>query len=69
MKVERLKKGDKICVIAPSRSLRIISDTAINQAVTVFKNMGIEVVFGKNVYEIDEFNSSAVESRITDIHD
>ncbi len=68
MKTDKLKIGDKVCIIAPSRSLRIISDTTINHAITVFNDMGLEVVFGKNVYEIDEFNSSSVDSRISDLH-
>jgi len=65
----KLKENDKICVIAPSRSMGIISEEVKNIAVANFKNIGIEVVFGKNVYEKDEYNSSSVTSRLEDLHE
>jgi muramoyltetrapeptide carboxypeptidase LdcA involved in peptidoglycan recycling len=33
-----------------------------------FANLGLNLTFGKHIYEIDEFNSSSIESRIDDIH-
>lgn len=69
MNKAKLNRGDKICVIAPSRSLKIVSEAAIKQSLLVFNKMGLEVVFGKHVYEIDEFNSSSVESRLEDLHE
>jgi len=33
------------------------------------EEMGLKVSFGKHVNEIDEFNSSTIESRIEDLHD
>lgn len=68
MKSEKLKRGDKICVIAPSRSLDIISPQIINLATERLNEMGLEVCFSKNAYERDEFNSSSVSSRLEDLH-
>jgi len=64
----KLKPGDKICVIAPARSMGIISDEVKDIALNNLEKMGLEVVFGKNIYELDEYVSSSIESRITDLH-
>lgn len=66
---EKLNKGDEIRIISPSRSNSIISSEIINIAKTRLENMGYKVSFGKNINESDEFNSSSIESRITDLHD
>ncbi|WP_027468826.1 S66 family peptidase [Deefgea rivuli] len=68
MKSEKLKHGDKVCVIAPSRSLGIISQQVIELATTKLNEIGLEVCFSKHVNEIDEFQSSSVDSRIEDLH-
>lgn len=66
---QKLEKGGRICVIAPSRSMGILSDDVKNCAVANLKTMGIDVVFGKNVYEKDEYNSSSISSRLEDLHE
>ncbi len=63
----KLKPGDKICVIAPARSMSIISDEVKNIALNNLKGLGLDVVFGKNIYEIDEYVSSSISSRIADL--
>ena len=65
---EKLKSGDKIRIIAPSRSMGIISeDTKIaNQR---FADLGLKLSFGKHINESDEFNSSSIKSRVEDLHD
>ncbi|HEY0907918.1 MAG TPA: S66 peptidase family protein [Candidatus Paceibacterota bacterium] len=65
---ERLKKGDKIVVIAPSNSWSFASEEVGRIARERFSDMGIEVSFSKNVNETDEFDSSSIESRISDLH-
>jgi muramoyltetrapeptide carboxypeptidase LdcA involved in peptidoglycan recycling len=65
----KLKKGDEIRVIAPARSLGIISDNLKNIATRRLTDMGYKVTFGKNVNEIDDFKSSSVQSRVDDLHD
>ncbi len=65
---KKLKKGDKVMVIAPSRSLGIISMETRDVANKRFAEMGLEIVFGEHVEEIDNFYSSSIESRVSDLH-
>lgn len=65
---EKLNKGDEVRVIAPSCSLNIISPEHINFAIGALEELGLKVTFGKNVTEIDRFNSSSIKSRIDDLH-
>ncbi|MFZ2975646.1 MAG: S66 peptidase family protein [Candidatus Moraniibacteriota bacterium] len=66
---KKLKKGDLVQVIAPASSLGIISQENRKIANQRFQKMGLKLIFGKHVEEIDEFNSSSVESRIEDLHE
>lgn len=66
---EKLKAGDEVRVIAPARSLSIISKEIQEIANKRFLDMGLRLTFSKHVYEIDEFNSSSIESRIEDLHE
>lgn len=66
---EKLKKGDLARIIAPACSLGIISKENREIANKRFEEMGLRISFGKHVEEIDEFNSSNIESRIEDLHD
>lgn len=64
----RLRPGNKIAVIAPSRSFSILSAEVIAQANQRFKEMGLTIEFGKNIKEIDALASSCIESRLEDLH-
>lgn len=68
---EKLKKGDEVRVIAPSRSMNILSEETINIAVSTLEKLGLKVTFGKNVRkEInDEYNIASIEDRVEDLHD
>ncbi|MEA2097960.1 MAG: S66 peptidase family protein [Patescibacteria group bacterium] len=66
---EKLKKGDKVRVIAPSQSMAIISEESKDIAVKRFKELGLELSFGKHIEEMDEFVSTSIASRIEDLHD
>jgi len=66
---QKLKPGDQIRVIAPSRSLSIISHETREIASKNFADIGLELTFGKHVEEVDEFFSSSVSSRLEDFHD
>lgn len=66
---ERLKAGAHIRVIAPSLSIAILSKETIQYATERFDEMGFALSFGKHVYEINQFGSSSIESRITDLHE
>lgn len=65
---EKLKKGDTVRVIAPSRSLAIISEDVREIATSRFAELGLKVTFSKNCEVIDEFASSSIEERINDLH-
>jgi muramoyltetrapeptide carboxypeptidase len=69
IKPKKLKKGDHIRVIAPVRSMSIIGEECKTIAINRFQEIGLKISFGKHVDEIDEFNSSSIESRIEDLHE
>jgi muramoyltetrapeptide carboxypeptidase LdcA involved in peptidoglycan recycling len=64
----RLKYGDEIMVIAPSRSLSLISKENIKLAKDKIESLSFKVTFSNNCMERDMFISSSVKSRIEDIH-
>lgn len=66
---DKLKSGDEIRVVAPARSLALLSDETMNRAIERLENLWFKVTFWKNVKEKDEFLSSSVASRIEDLHD
>ncbi len=64
----KLKIGDEVRIIAPSRSMSIISKESRDIANKRFAEMGLKLSFGKHIEESDEFVSSSIKSRIEDIH-
>lgn len=66
---KKLQKGDQVRVIAPSRTLGLISSSVRELANTRLQDLGLTVSFGKHVEEQDVFLSSSVESRIEDLHE
>lgn len=65
----KLKKGDEVRVIAPSRSLVIVLKEIRETANKRFAELGLKLTFGKHLEESDDFVSSSIESRIEDFHD
>lgn len=65
----KLKKGDEIRIIAPARSLSLLSEEVKGLATNRLEQMGFKVTFSKNVMSCDEFNSSSIEERLDDIHE
>jgi len=65
----KLKSGDEVRIIAPSRSMSIISKEARETANKRFAEMGLKLSFGKHLEESDEFVSLSIKSRIDDFHD
>jgi len=67
----KLKVGDQVRVIAPARSLAMpwLDEELQQIALNRFKELGLNLSFGKHINEIDDFNSSSIESRIEDLHD
>ncbi|MBI2645298.1 LD-carboxypeptidase [Candidatus Uhrbacteria bacterium] len=69
MYAQKLQAGDEVRVIAPSRSLAIISQGVRDIANRRFAELGLKLTFGKHVEESDEFFSSSIQSRVEDLHD
>jgi len=68
---EKLKNGDTVRVITPARSLAMpwISEELKEEAKDKFQKLGLNLTFAEHVNEIDDFNSSSIESRISDLHE
>lgn len=66
---KKLKRGDSIRVIAPSRSFSIISKECRDISKKRFEDLGLNVSFSKHIEEIDDFVSSSVNSRLEDLHE
>lgn len=65
----KLKRGDEIRVVSPSRSMTLISKENRQIAQKRFNELGLKVSISRNVEEVDEFNSSTIKSRVSDLHD
>lgn len=65
----KLNKGDTIRIVAPARSLAILSKETKEYANKRFEELGLKLTFGKHVEENDDFSSSSIQSRIEDLHD
>jgi muramoyltetrapeptide carboxypeptidase LdcA involved in peptidoglycan recycling len=64
-----LKPEDEVRVIAPSRSLSVVSEENREIASKQLNQFGLNVTFGKHVLESDLFYSSSVQSRVEDLHE
>ncbi len=65
----KLQKGDKIMIVAPSRGLKLIGQDCRQIAEERFKQMGLEVVFAENTTD-DKWNklgTGSVKERAADI--
>ncbi|KKP67689.1 MAG: muramoyltetrapeptide carboxypeptidase [Candidatus Roizmanbacteria bacterium GW2011_GWA2_35_19] len=65
---QKLKEGDEVRIIAPSRSTSLLSEETKTIANKRFSDLGLKLTFGKHIDETDEFKSSTIESRIEDLH-
>lgn len=66
---DKLKQGDEIRVIAPSGSLSRVYKEIYERALSYLESQGFKITFSKNCREMDEFQSSAIRSRVDDIHE
>lgn len=65
----KLSIGDEIRVIAPSMSLSVVKSEVFDKALKFLSDKGFVISFSKNSREIDEINSSSIQSRVEDLHD
>ena len=61
-------QGDEVRVIAPSLSLKLVSQDNISNAIQTLESLDLKITFGEHVYEEDIFHSSSIQSRISDLH-
>lgn len=67
---DKLKKGDVVRIVAPSKSLSIIEENTIKLAEKRLNDMGLIVTYGKNVMSARKYYDSApISQRIEDLHD
>ena len=69
MFANKLKHGDEIRVIAPSRSLSIVKKDIYDKALAYLESQGFKITFSKNSREVNEFSSSDIKARVEDIHE
>lgn len=67
---EKLKPGDEVRVIAPSRSMIILGEDCKTLATERLEALGLKVTFGKYVMEADEdYLCASVEHRVEDLNE
>ena len=67
---EKLKAGDEVRIIAPSRSMIILKEDCKKIATERLEELGLKVTFGKHVLEADEdYLCASVNSRVEDINE
>lgn len=66
----KLKAGDGVRIIAPAKSLAASWMTEELKAIAIrrFEDLGLNLSFSNNVNELDDFESSSIESRVSDLH-
>ncbi|QHZ47235.1 S66 family peptidase [Bacillus sp. NSP9.1] len=65
----KLKEGDHIRVIAPSRSMALLKTEQIERAKRVLEHLGFHISISAHAEEIDEFSSASIASRVDDLHE
>ncbi len=66
----KLKVGDEVRVIAPSRSMSMIGEDCKKIATERLEDLGLKVTFGKYVNESDEdYVTASVEHRVEDLNE
>jgi len=67
LKPERLKKGDTIGIIAPSRPIINIKN-GINEGIKILRDLGFKIKLGNNLYKKYYYSSGTVEERASDFN-
>ena len=66
---EKLKVGDEVRIIAPSRSMAILGEDCKKIATERLEALGLKVTFGKYVMEADkDYFCASVEHRVEDLN-
>lgn len=66
----KLKAGDEVRVIAPSRSMVILGEDCKKIATERLESLGLKVTFGKHVLEADEdYLCASIDARVEDLNE
>lgn len=67
----KLKSGDGVRVISPARSLAMpwINEELKEKAIQRFNELSLNLSFAEHVNEINDFSSSSIQSRVSDLHE
>jgi len=65
----KLRAGDEIRIIAPSRSMKIIKQDIIDLAVQRLESLGLKVTFGEHVNDSwdEDYLCASIEDRVKDL--
>lgn len=66
---DKLKIGDQVRVIAPSKSMNLVSNVNKAFATKTLESLRLHATFGRHVDECDVMRSSSIESRLADLHE
>ncbi|MFK3958853.1 S66 peptidase family protein [Guptibacillus hwajinpoensis] len=66
IKPRALQKGDRVAVIAPAGPPE---KEHLNQGKRVLENIGLEVVIGRHVFDMDEDFADVYQKRLADLHE
>jgi len=71
MFASKLKSGDGVRIITPSRSMELpfITEEVKSLAQKRLEQLGLVVTFGKHVHDKNVFNSSSIKHRLEDLHE
>lgn len=65
----KLRRGDTIRVVAPARSRQFVVEHDHGGVIEArFTALGLRLTFGEHIDERDDFDSSSVASRVSDLH-
>ena len=64
----KLKKGDKIGIIAPSATIQDCDLKKLNESTELLENYGFSIVFSKNAYENEWGYSASAKQKADDIN-
>ncbi len=68
---DKLKQGDEIRIVAPSRSLSILNKKIVDLATNRLKELGFNVTFSKNSSNVCDLNykCASIEDRASDLNE
>lgn len=69
MIASKLKVGDEIRVVAPSRSLLEVWNNVHQHAMEFWKKEGFHLSYSSHSRELDKYHSSSIRARIEDLHE